>query len=551
MLPRDCCPRAQDRRPAGIARRQGGRTAPLSRRQLLTRMAGSAAVLPFALTASGPALGQEAPQDAPQSMPFSFEALTEQMRQRASEAPQEPSEMDGPLAALGYDDYQHIQFNPDRARWSDPKSFFRLNAFAPGWLFKDPVAVYEVADGNATPVGFSMDDFIFHAPVDQKVPQDLALPGVAGIRLNAPLNRADVFDEVVAFLGASYFRALGRGNRYGLSARGLAVNTALAPGEEFPRFTSFYLEKPAAGETKTVIYATLESTSVTGAYRFVVQPGEETIMDVTARLFLREDVQQLGIAPLTSMFLFGGVDAGEFDDFRPAVHDSEALVLVTGEDTFYRPLKNPERLSSSYLWAYNPKGFGLVQRNRNFDEYLDAQARYDLRPSLMIEPLGDWGEGSVRLVEIPSDLEVNDNIVAFWVPETTFAKGSSYELSYRMRWGMEAGYGQQELAKILRSRAGQGGVAGTEPAKGRRKFVIDFTGGLLTELTGETEVTPSVTATDGEIVETILSRVEGTGIWRLVVEIAAKDAELVEIKANLSGYGRTLSETWLYQWVIE
>ncbi|WP_119839194.1 glucan biosynthesis protein [Pseudooceanicola algae] len=515
-------------------------------------MAGSAAVLPLALASAGTALAQDDAAGAPPAgQPFSFDALTEDMRQRATQTYTPPQQLGGPLATLDYDDYQRIQFDPEAARWNDEASFFRLNAFAPGWLFKEPVSVFEIVDGTATPMQFSAQDFLFHPPLDEKIPSDLSLAGVAGIRLNAPLNRADTLDEVVAFLGASYFRALGRDNRYGLSARGLAVNTGLAAGEEFPRFSAFYLERPEPGATRIVLYATLDSTSVTGAFRFVISPGTETLMDVTARLFLRKDVEQLGIAPLTSMFLFGGVDKGDFDDFRPAVHDSEALVLVTGEDTLYRPLKNPERLSSSYLWAYNPKGFGLVQRNRTFEEYLDAQARYDLRPSLMIQPLGDWGEGSVRLVEIPSDLEGNDNIVAFWVPKTSFSAGSSFEMSYRMRWGMEPGYGQQELAKVLRSRAGHGGVAGVAPAKDRRKFVIDFAGGILSELPGDAEVTPSVIIDKGDIREIVLSKIEGTGAWRLVVEIAASDAELVEIKANLSGFGRQLSETWLYQWVIK
>jgi glucans biosynthesis protein len=376
---------------------------------------------------------------------------------------------------------------------------------------------------------------------------------VAGFRLMAPLNRADKFDEVAAFLGASYFRALGRGNLYGLSARGLAVNTGFPDGEEFPRFTDFWLERPAPGAASVTLYAALRSESLTGAYRFVLTPGETTVVDVTARLFFRSDIGQLGIAPLTSMFLFGGADQGPFDDYRPAVHDSEALVvnLASGE-TLFRPLSNPPRLAGSYFAVENPVSFGLVQRERDFENYLDAQAHYGERPSLMIEPLGQWGRGTVRLMEIPSDLEGNDNIVAYWIPETPARAGGQLELSYRQHWGMTPpGDGSSQRARVLRTRAGKGGVSGVKSKTDRRKFVIDFGGGLLGELPEGAEVTPDVSALRGEIVETVLARIPGTDTWRLVIEARGEPGSSVELKAALAGYGRALSETWVYQWVKE
>lgn len=520
----------------------------MGRRRFLAAL--SASVATTALFTAKGASGQEAAKTDGDS-PFSYDSLTERMRSLSKEPYQKPKPVEGVLANLDYDAYQMIRYRPDRSRWQEEAQMFRLQAFQPGWLFKEPVAIHEIVDGRVKPLGFSTADFEYDEGIAEKIPEDVKLPGVAGFRLLSPLNRADRFDELIAFLGASYFRALGGGNVYGLSARGLAVNTGHSSAEEFPRFSEFWLERPAPGSDTVVIYAALTSPSVTGAYRFVLQPGETTTVDVTARLFLRNDIAQIGIAPITSMFLFGGSDPDEFDDFRSAVHDSEALVLNTrANETFYRPLNNPPRLSSSYLGAQDPASFGLVQRSRRFDDYLDAQAHYEKRPSLMVEPLGDWGKGTVRLVEIPSKLEGNDNIVAFWVPDGVTKAGHELEVMYRLHWGMNPpGGAHPQRARVLRTRVGEGGVAGVEGKNGRRKFVVDFGGGLLKGLPADAEVTPHVTVMNGTLTEVVLSRISGTETWRLVVEVESAAGSVAELKAHLSGYGRDLSETWLYQWM--
>ncbi|GAA0288169.1 glucan biosynthesis protein [Rhodovulum strictum] len=527
----------------------------LTRRQALGALAGSVAA--SALLPQVAAAQQDIPDvadlPAPAPEPFSFEILAERMRAQAARAYTPAPVHEGLIAGLDYDAYRRIRFRPDHARWQFEDSFFRLHAFHPGWLFKTPVAVHEVVDGLVHPMGFSAEDFEYDGPLAARVPADMPLPTVAGFRLHAPLNRADIFDEVVAFLGASYFRALGRGNVYGISARGLAVNTAMGRPEEFPMFSEFWVERPAPDATRVTLFAALDSPSVTGAFRFEIVPGETTVMDVTVRLFMREDVAQLGVAPLTSMYLLGDNDRGAFDDFRPRVHDSEALVLNTrGGDTYIRPLNNPPRLASSYLGARNPASFGLIQRDRAFDSYLDAGAHYELRPSLIVEPLGDWGKGVVRLVEIPSDLEGNDNIVAFWVPEAPARRGDALDFAYRLHWGMTPpGAGCTERARILRTSVGKGGVAGVRGGHDRRKFVIDFAGGTLTGLPADARLEPEVSASGGEIVEKVLSRISGTDTWRLVIEARAPDGGLVEMRAGITGFGRSLSETWLYQWMKE
>ena len=509
-------------------------------------------VMPAALLAPA-AFAQDAAapeQTAPAGEAFSFDLLSERMQQASQSDPASPAQVQGFLADLGYDAYQRIRFSKDHARWSDDEAArFRLHAFHLGWLFKEPIRMHEIVDGQALPMGFGVEDFDYSS-YEGDVPQDLDMPGVAGFRLHNQLNRADTWDELVAFLGASYFRALGRDNVYGLSARGLAINTGLSDGEEFPRFTEFWLERPQPGSDHMTLYAALESNSVTGAYRFVITPGETTTMDVTARLYMRNDVAQLGISPLTSMFLFDGADPGAFYDYRSSVHDSSALVMNVGETTFYRPLKNPSRLASSYLGAENPTSFGLVQREREFDQYLDAQAHYEKRPSLMVQPLGNWGKGTVRLLEIPSELEANDNIVAYWVPEDPARAGDALEFSYRLHWGMTPpGDRSEELGQVVRTRSGEGGVSGVEKETDARKFVVDFSGGLLRNLSPDAEVVPEITVQQGAVTQTSLSRISGTDIWRLVMDVEGEPRTAVELRASLKGYGRTLTETWLYQWI--
>lgn len=532
--------------------------ASLTRRSLIASLSAGAVLmgataLPRIARAQEAAAPVAAPAADAAAQQFSFDLLAEEMRALAAAAPQTVDLPASFLDGLTYDDYRLIRFNPDRARWAEAEgSVFRLHAFHMGWLFKEPVLIHEVTEGQARLMAFDTDDFIYEREARDRVPEHAPLPGVAGFRLHHPLNRPDVFDELVAFQGASYFRALGRGSAYGISARGLAVNTGLPVAEEFPRFTRFYVERPVPGARTITVHAALESASLTGAYRFVITPGAETVMEVTARLFLRTDVQQLGIAPLTSMFLFAERNRHLFDDFRPNVHDSDGLAIERADgDRLWRPLANPPHLASSYFVETTPRSFGLYQRDRDFDHYQDAAAHYERRPSVAVEPIGDWGRGSVRLVEIPSDLEVNDNIVAFWVPEAPAKAGEMREFSYRLRWGDLPPDPADDRAHVVETRAGVGGVSGVENTEGTRKFVIDFKGGLLGRLPGDKvdDLTIAATAAGGAIVTQTLSAIPGEGVWRLVLDVSAPNGSTVELSAHVAGYGRKLTETWLYQWI--
>ena len=492
---------------------------------------------------------------------FSFDLLKAQMRDKAAQPDAEPEPLQSFAAELDYDGYRNIRSRPDGARWGDTDLAFQLHPFHPGWLYSTPIRLHEIIAGRAHEMMFSTDDFEYMNGLDAQIPEHEVLPGIAGLRVNHPLNRADLFDELIVFQGASYFRALGRENSYGLSARGLALNTWLEGPEEFPRFSEFWVERPASGQQHLVIYAAMDSPSLTGAYRFEIHPGADTVIDVEAEVTFRQDVKQLGIAPLTSMFFYSEHSERDFDDYRPQVHDSDALRIVRGDgDVLLRPLNNPPRVAGSYFAETDLRAFGLIQRDRAYADYQDAGARYHDRPSVVIEPLDDWGPGAVRLVEIPAELEIDDNIVLFWIPDEPAVAGGSKTFRYRMHWGALSPDPEDEMAWGSGTRAGHGGPAGvpiTNP--NLRKFVIDFHGGLLGASPEGTPFDPIVSASAGRIDTVVLFKVPesetiaeiGSGIWRLVIDIDGGDEPLIELSAHVAGYGRKLSEIWLYQWVRE
>lgn len=483
---------------------------------------------------------------------FSFDILTERMRAAATKDYVAPSQdLPGPIAKLTYDQHRAIRFRPERALWAGTGANFQLQAFHLGWLFKEPVRLFEVVDATATPIVFTGADFEYRAPLKSSDFDGLVMPGVAGFRLHYPLNRPDVFDELTAFLGASYFRALGKGNVYGLSARGLAVNTAASSPEEFPRFFEFYIRRPKPGEETITIWAALDSPSVTGAYAFRIAPGVNTVFDATARLFFRADIERLGVAPMTSMFLYAANNRSDFDDYRPQVHDSDGLKVIEADgDELWRTLNNPSALANSILVEQSPAAFGLYQRDRDFQDYQDAEAHYEARPSLKIEPLNDWGHGSVQLVEIPSNLEANDNIVAFWTPDGAIKAKQSLEASYRMTWG-EPEREPAMIARVSTARTGVGGVSGVATSnKSLRKFIVDFRGGRLENVPADNKVDAVVSMSSGKIVSQAVFRVEEDGVWRLMFDFQPADEHPIEMKAFLKMGDQQVSEVWLYQWRV-
>ena len=393
----------------------------------------------------------------------------------------------------------------------------------------------EVVDGRSSPVRYSPDMFSFGS-APKPTNEDL---GFAGFRLHAPLNRPDYFDEVGAFLGASYFRAVARGLGYGLSARGLSIKTADPAGEEFPYFKTFWLERPKPGSRlePITVHALLDSQSAAAAFRFVIMPGTDTVFETHVTLIPRVDLDQAGVAPLTSMFLLDGNERNRVQDWRPAVHDSDGLLMLSGRgETLWRQLVNPTRLQVSSFADHAPKGFGLQQRKRVFAGYEDLESRYELRPCTWIEPIGDWGDGAIWLVEIPSDKEVNDNIVAFWRPKAKLQAGISYDYAYKLHW-CAAPPLKTPPAPFTNTMVGPGGDAST------RQFVLD-----IAPLRKGAQPKLDVTSNKGELRHLSSELNAADGGWRISFELAPGNETVVELHARLMDGTTPLTETWLYRW---
>jgi glucans biosynthesis protein len=500
-----------------------------------------------------------------------FDVVAEQARALAAQPYRAPAKVLPPdLAALTYDGHRDIRFKPERALWRKEGLPFEVMFFHPGWLFDTPVRIHEVTPQGTRELTVSADDFDYGK--NKLKPAGWLKLGFAGFRIHYPLNSDKYKDELAVFLGASYFRALGQGQRYGLSARGLALDTvdradkpAAVPfaGEEFPRFSQFWLERPAPGADRLTVHALLESPRSTGAYTFVIVPGESTVIEVRSRIFLRAGVTTLGIAPLTSMFLHGEnqQDAG---DFRPEVHDSDGLQVLTGSgEWIWRPAINPHfarprGIVTTSFATSNPRGFGLIQRDRAFARYEDLEARYELRPSAWVEPIGQWGPGRVELVQLPTDEEIHDNLVAYWVPDAMPGQGQPIELAYRLSWQMKR-EARPPSSWVTQTRRGRGYG---RLANGEEKFVIDFAGPGLDALAADAVVEPVVdVGANAKLIEAVAYRNDAVGGWRLALRVQRTDLQSVastdsslpsaqpaplELRAFLRHQKDTVSETWTY-----
>lgn len=473
---------------------------------------------------------------------------------RLSEQAWEDASPDVPkaLRELSYDQYRNIRFRKEQAIWND-ESPFEIELFHPGFLYEKSVKIHLVKDGKANALPFEPDMFSYEKNVEQPDKEVVSqIKGFAGFRIHYPINNPDYKDEIAAFQGASYFRLIGRQQNYGLSARGLAVDTALSQGEEFPRFTEFWLVKPDSDANSITLFALLESKSITGAYRFRITPGHRTKVDVTSRLFARNDIERLGVAPMTSMFLFGenSTSTDTYDDHRPEIHDSDSLLLEAEDGRWIRrPLLNRKSLRVSSLKLPPKAGFGLFQADRDFDHYRDLEANYERRPSLWVQPKDDWGEGSVQLVEIPADKETHDNIVAFWTPEQPMKAGEQRRYAYSMETLHEPARSHQ-LARATSTHPGWAAVAGMDdpPPRTHRRFVVTFEGGPLPSIAPDQPVEARLETSAGEISEVVVSRLPGSSRWQASFRLDGPTGQAADMQLTLMLNGKAISETWNYVW---
>lgn len=509
----------------------GAQTMMLSRRSFASALAALAAAPAWAHH-QGTAPTLEA------AHPFSVDLLRDRLRQRAARAYAPRPTIPQDWLDLSYDLYRSIWFKHPRALWHDQDRPLNVDFFHPGLYYPRGVHIHVVEGGMARHVAFDLEMF----DRTDKVP-DLTVDDTldySGFRLRAERKAPGIFEEFAVFQGASYFRAIGRDEIYGLSARGLAIDTGKGTGEEFPDFTDFWIEAPAPGARTWVLWAELDSPSVAGLYRFTIRADTATVMEVEVDLIPRRSLDHIGIAPLTSMFLFDRTNRYRFNDFRPRVHDSDGLCVLNGAgEVLWRPLANPYRLQVSSFVDDGPQGFGLMQRARRYEDFHDLEALYHQRPGLWITPGEDWGRGSVTLVEIPADKEIYDNIVAYWRPRDPLPVGQISRFTYRMDWGgVEAP--RRPVARVLDTALGEGWESGY-------LATVDFEDHpALPKDLGQ--VTPFIASMSSDVSTGVLQRNPVTGGPRLAFTFDPGDRRASEMRAQLVVDGRPVSEVWLYRW---
>ena len=477
---------------------------------------------------------------------FSYHNVVSRAKALAATPYRPPASIPDFLSNLDYTEYQKIRFHPQMSLWRKSHSHFQVMLIAPGEYFRHIVHIHIVAADGIHTAAFKKSDFTWPGrQLANEVPTNL---GYAGFKLTYPINHPGIQDQFLVFAGASYFRSVARGEHFGLSGRGIAIDTGLPAGEQFPGFTNFWLVRPSPGAHALRFFALLNGQSMTGAYRFIVFPGAPTRIEVKAILFARKNIALLGLAPLTSMFFYGADTPRPAGEWRPQVHDSDGLLIhaATGE-WLWRPLINPLSLQMDYFSADSPRGFGLLQRTTSFRAYRDMQARYDLRPSAWVEPHKDWGKGHVVLVEIPTKAESNDNIVAFWSPQAKPVAGEKYTLDYTLSFG-SPNVPNEPMAHVETTRIGLGRSPAVSSADPVYRIIVDFGGGPLAHLSSDAPVSAVVTGIQKtQILQKSVQWVAPLHCWRLSLLAApAHDAPLT-LRAFLKSGNKTLSETWSYE----
>ncbi len=506
----------------------------LDRRGFLALMGGLAAlgVAPAqAEVADGMAFGP--------AMPFDPEVIAARAKALSRSLYVPPPAVGADWLNLSYDAFRGIWFDTRHTLFRDRPGAAQAEFFVAGLYSPHKIAIHAVDGGQSREVLFQLRNFDTSDQFPTLPEEDT---GFAGFRILGEIDAKDRFQEYAVFQGASYFRAIGRGQTYGLSARGLGLNTAGVGAEEFPIFREFWIEAAAPDAPVVTVHALLDSPSVAGAFSFGIAKGDTTEMTVSARLFPRVDLPTVGIAPGTSMFLFNDINRTRFDDFREAVHDSDGLLMMNGAgETLWRPLTNPATVQVSAFTDTSPRGFGLMQRARMPDDYNDLVAHYERRPSLWVEPMGDWGAGAVMLAELPTDREINDNIVAFWRPAAPLKAGQEHRFDYRLHWCAQAP-AEGAVAKVIATRTG------ARVFEDGRLFAIDYAPHpALGDDPDRVEIRVSTSV--GAIASPLLQHNPATGGLRLDFTLKG-GAAVAELRAELWRNGQRAAEVWLNRWVM-
>jgi glucans biosynthesis protein len=485
-------------------------------------------------TASAPA---GFPLGAP--TPFDPAMVTEMARSLAKQAYKvPPADLPEAFKSLTYDQYVAIHLRPGATIWANDNIGFALEPLHRGFLFSTPMQINLVADGQAQRLVYDAALFDFGKLTPAANLGDI---GFSGFRVLAPLEKGGFF-ELATFQGASFFRAVGEGQEPGTMARALAIRTADPRGEEFPAIRNVWIERPTLAADTLIIHAIIDSESVTGAYRFTLRPGDATLIDTECTLFARANLDHYGIAAMSATHLSGAIDKTRLDDLRPNVGEIDGLQMLTGKgEWLWRPVSNPTTLQTSTFVDENPRGFGFLQRDRNFDDYQDDDQHWENRPSLWIEPIGDWSFGGVQLVEIPTESDVNNNIVAYWRPKQVLAAGADISFAYRQFW-CKLPPERPPLATVELSRSGRGWGAK------HRRFLVEFEGDIFRQSKNKDDFKPSLNVSPGSIVfvRTFMSPEQAT--YRVLFEIDPASETYSELRLVIEAEGKPISETWIYRW---
>jgi glucans biosynthesis protein len=441
------------------------------------------------------------------------------------------------FANLNYEQYVAIKSLPPKTIWGGEGRGIGVEPLHRGFLFTNSVELFLVEDGVVRRVSYDRARFDYGR---LNVPANIGDIGFSGFRLSSTFGGEQPVDFAIV-QGATFFRCIARGQNFGAVARALTLKPAEARGEEFPFFRAFWLERPATGSNTITVHGLIDSESTAGAVRMTFRPGDMTIVDVETSLFPRTNLEHVGLGGMASTYLFGPNDRRNVDDIRPAVHESSGLQMHNGQgEWLWRPLQNPETLQISAFVDTNPRGFGLLQRDRSYESYQDDEQRLERRPSVWIEPLGDWGQGSVQLLEIPSDAEINDNILAYWRPKAPLPAGSEAAFAYRQYWCWTPP-DRPPLALATTTRIGRG-------TNGRRRrFAVDFAGGPLGE-NAPSDLNPAITVSPGAIHNLKLWPYPERKIVRVAFELDPGNENASEVRLVLEAGGKPISETWLYRW---
>lgn len=475
-----------------------------------------------------------------------LEAIAELARKRAGQPYQPGEPLPDQVRNLSYSAWQGIRFDPAKALWRGPDNYFQVTMLPAGSFYQQRVKLNIIDSSGVHPVPFDKGLFQFADPnVERDTPADL---GYTGFSLTRPAGRGEPPEPFLTFAGGSYFQAIGRNQVMGTFGRGIAIDTGLSSGEEFPAFVEFWLERPSAKSTSMKFFGLLEGNSLTGAYEFTVKPGDATHIAVRARLYLRGQPQLVGIAPLTGMFLYGENTHRPSGHWRPRVHDANGLLVhdgVSGE-WLWRPLLNPTHLLTSQLQTSSLRGFGLMQRNQRFEDFQDPEARFERHPSVWVAPRGEWGKGHLSLILLPAPNETNRNVVAFFVADRPLQSGAELAFDYDIFFGDER-ISRQPVARAINTFVGDGHRLDPANETGSYLFAVNFAGGRLAELPKDAPVVGRITPLEGgQVLRQYVQRIPAIDGWRLTMVVRPEAGKALALRAFLALEEEALSETWTY-----